>query len=231
MGRSKQPAFLYLHGLGSSPRAGKATLFQSALSEEGYQIEIPDLSIPSFERLSLGATLKHIVDTLRRLTVHNDVIVLGSSFGAFLGIQGVQQLSSTERESIKGMFLFAPLFFLKHEQFGLISDEMELHWRKHGAYSLPYGEPPVRVPVHVSFLDEVAHYEIGRIDNRIPTTLFHGEDDDIVPILQSRRYVEMCPHIALVPLSGGHSLLSHSDLLVSEVSRRIKELAQNGSIG
>ena len=230
MGRSKQPAFLYLHGLGSSPQAGKATLFRTALSAQGYHIEVPDLSVPSFERLSLVAILNHILDTLRRLMVCNDVIILASSFGAFLGIHSVQQLSSTERESIKAMFLFAPVFFIKDENCGLITGAMERQWRERGAFSLPYGEPPVMVPVRVSFLDEVSRCEAGMIDARIPTTLFHGEDDDVVPIFQSRRYAEMCPHIELVSLSGGHSLLNHADLLVSEVSNRIKELDQNGSI-
>lgn len=230
MGRSKQPAFLYLHGLGSSPQAGKATLFRTTLSAQGHHVEVPDLSIPSFERLSFVATRNHILDTLRRLMVRKDVIILASSFGAFLGIHTVQQLSPTERESIKAMFLFAPVFFIKGENCGLITDAMERQWRERGALLLPYGEPPVMVPVDVSFLNEVHCCETGVIDARISTTVFHGEDDDVVPILQSRRYAEMCPHVELVSLAGGHSLLSHGDFLVSEVSKRIKELDQNGSI-
>lgn len=230
MGQSKQPAFLYLHGLGSSPQAAKANLFQTALSARGYSIEVPDLSIPSFEDLSPVRAINHILESLRRLMVHNDVIILASSFGAFLGIQSVQQLLSTERSSIKAIFLFAPLVFPENGQGGLITDEAERAWRQRGVYELPYGEPPVMVPVRVSFLDEMTRYETERIDAQIPTVLFHGEDDDVIPISHSSRYIDMCPHIELVPLSGGHSLLEHGDRLVSEVCTRIKGLDQNGSI-
>lgn len=220
----RMPVIIYLHGLGSSPEAHKATVFRSFFSERGHRVEVPNLTIPSFENLSVDTAVRLIVDRLIDLGRENDVIVLGSSYGAFLGIQSVEQLSPSERQSIKAMFFFAPLLYPWHEQYGLISPKLERQWIADGVLELPSGEPPQMVPVRVNFLRELRRYPMVQIDNDIAVTLFHGEQDEVVPIEQSKLYVEMCPHVELVTMAGDHGLFEYDDTLTEAVWRRMSEL-------
>lgn len=218
------PAIIYLHGLGSSPEAHKASVFRTFFSERGYRVEVPNLTIPSFEDLSVDAAVRCIVERVRALARENDVIVLGSSYGAFLGIQSVEQLSPSERQSIKAMFFFAPLLYPWHEQYGLISPKLERQWVADGVLELPTGAPPRMVPVRVNFLRELQRYPVVQIDTDIAVTLFHGEQDEVVPIEQSKLYVEMCPHVELVAMAGDHGLFEHDDTLTEAVWRRMSDL-------
>jgi pimeloyl-ACP methyl ester carboxylesterase len=220
----RMPAIIYLHGLGSSPEAHKASVFRAFFLERGCRVEVPDLTIPSFENLSVDAAVRCIVDQVRELGRKNDVIVLGSSYGAFLGIQSVEQLSPSERQSIKAMFFFAPLLYPWHEQYGLISPKLERQWVADGVLELPTGEPPRMVPVGVNFLRELQRYSVVQIGTDMAVTLFHGEQDEVVPIEQSKLYVKMCPHVELVAMTGDHGLFEHDEALTEAVWRRMSEL-------
>lgn len=62
------------------------------------------------------------------------------------------------------------------------------------APALMWNEPPV------------ADASALRVPERLPCTIVHGEQDDVVPIDVSRALVERCPHVELLVRSDGHRL-------------------------
>jgi predicted esterase YcpF (UPF0227 family) len=224
MSATRIPVIIYLHGLGSSPEAHKAALFRSVFSKYGYVVEVPNLTVPNFEHLSVEAALKLIVGRIRQIGRDHDIVLLGSSFGAFLGIQSIRFLSEVERQAVKHMCFFAPLLFPWHPKYGLVSPEMEKQWRVDGAFRLPFGDPPQMISVNVSFLEELRKFEPFEIPEDMHVVLYHGERDEVVPIQQSRTYVEMCPHVELVTLDGDHGLFAYDNRLTDEVLNRIRNL-------
>ncbi|MFQ3568468.1 MAG: YqiA/YcfP family alpha/beta fold hydrolase, partial [Aggregatilineales bacterium] len=50
-------SIVYLHGFASSPGSQKAQTIQGRFAALGVPVSIPDLNVPSFERLTLTAMI------------------------------------------------------------------------------------------------------------------------------------------------------------------------------
>ena len=100
---------LYLHGLGGSPRSSKGLMVADYFAQRGIPTEIPSLAIPSFRELSPHRIVSFVADELARLA-EEPVAMIGSSFGAYVGLHALSRLPEAKREKIPFVVLLAPLF-------------------------------------------------------------------------------------------------------------------------
>jgi alpha-beta hydrolase superfamily lysophospholipase len=63
----------------------------------------------------------------------------------------------------------------------------------------------------------------GAPDVAIPTLVFHGERDDVVPIELARAWAAGRANVRFVPLDDGHELTATLPRILSETERWIAE--------
>ncbi|HWU90887.1 MAG TPA: hypothetical protein VN253_26660, partial [Kofleriaceae bacterium] len=78
--------------------------------------------------------------------------------------------------------------------------------------------------VDFGFLEDAAALDIGVPDVRVPTLIFHGTADDVVPVDHSRRFAAGRPHVRLLELPDGHELVASLPTLLAETERFLAAL-------
>ncbi|MDJ1172078.1 alpha/beta hydrolase [Roseofilum sp. BLCC_M154] len=129
------------------------------------------------------------------------VYIIGSSFGG-LTAAWLGQLYP----QVQGLVLLAPAF----EFYGywvtqfIESDRQE--WQKQGYWPVyHYGEKR-SLPLHYGFISDLLQYPSSALTRAIPTLIFHGLNDEVIPIQQSRDYAQSRPWVKLIELESDHGL-------------------------
>ncbi len=163
------PALLYLHGLASSPKGRKADLLLRLLSPEGFTIAVPDLNVPSFERLSFESIVERAARAERE--ARPDVVV-GSSLGALVA------LSLVKREGYGGapLVLIAPALAFRERWRDRLPDGPELEMFHHGEGR--------ELPIHREFFEGMASVSVEEEPPPVPVQVLMGTDDESVPYAQ-----------------------------------------------
>jgi pimeloyl-ACP methyl ester carboxylesterase len=196
----------------------------------GYSVSAPNLSLPSFERLSVEAAIEGLIDHFRASDRSNGVVLIASSFGAFLALHGIELLSSTERADISRLVLLAPALYPWHHEHGIISADVERVWREQGVFPIEQGATGEAVPVHYEFIKQLSKYSTDKIDlTRDPKLLrsmaiIHGARDQLVPIEQSRLLHSRHPTIDLRIIEDDHQLMSDPELLLDLIEELCSKL-------
>jgi len=123
--------------------------------------------------------------------------ILGSETGwALIGssLGGLTAARVAERDPrVVAVVLFAPAF--------------QLAWRK------------LLGPEHAGFIADVEAIDRGYPDVRVPALVFHGRNDETVPIEHSRVFARDRPNVRLVELDDGHELVASLPVLLAETER------------
>ena len=188
---------LYLHGFASGPLSRKAQFFREKLASAGIPLEIPALDQGDFERLTITGQLAFITNLLDG----QPAILIGSSMGGYLAA-----LYAARRPEIDRMVLLAPAFGFGDRWAETFGAEKVAVWRERGhAEVYHYATRDMR-RLSIDLLnDSTAHP--GYPPCSQPTLIFHGTQDNIVPIAASQRWASENPHARLLPLNSGHELL------------------------
>lgn len=199
---------LYLHGFASGPRSTKGMAFQERFPE----LERLNLRVPSFEHLRLSA----MIDTVRARVTERTVII-GSSLG------GLTAARVAERDPrVIALVLLAPAFQLAarwREVLGTEWDEWKrTGWREVNDYTT--GAP---ARVDFGFVQDVEAIDRGYPQIDVPTLIFHGRNDETVPIAHSRTFAAR-GNINLVELDDGHELVASLPTLLDETARFLATL-------
>ncbi|MBV8071963.1 MAG: alpha/beta fold hydrolase [Acidobacteriaceae bacterium] len=187
---------VYLHGFASSPASRKAKLFSANLRALGYSVDVPDLAQGDFEHLTLTGQLRVIEET----ALGEPLILIGSSMGGYLAA-----LYAARHPEVDRLVLLAPAFGLYQLWVSELGPERLAHWKQEG--SLPffhYGEER-EMPLSFGLMEDASHFEpFPRITQ--PALVFHGDQDESVPVGQSLEFLRVNPHARLVRLQSGHEL-------------------------
>jgi pimeloyl-ACP methyl ester carboxylesterase len=90
-------------------------------------------------------------------------------------------------------------------------------WRNTGSVDVfHYGENRLR-PLSPALLDDALHYE-DYPDFRQPALIFHGANDDVVPVAYSEQFALTHPGACLEVLDSGHELLNVLDYMAPRVT-------------
>ncbi|HEX5854504.1 MAG TPA: YqiA/YcfP family alpha/beta fold hydrolase [Thermoanaerobaculia bacterium] len=165
-------AFLYLHGLASSPKGRKRAMLERRFEAEGWKIVAPDLNVPSFRELSFV----EMVRTAR--SAHDEArpaVVVGSSLGALVSLSLAESLGSGGPPLV----LVAPALGFGERWKPRLpeGDVCELFHHGEGR----------ALPIRRAFFEEMAGVNVDEAPPPVPVSIVMGTHDESVPFDQVAR--------------------------------------------
>ena len=210
MDRADYCNYIYLHGFASSPHSVKAEYLRDRFSGAGINLQIPDLNQSDFSHLTLTRQIQQVeaafppVDSPHLHLNQGEsegVTLIGSSFGGLTAARLAQQHLQVQR-----LILLAPAFqFLSHWLPKLGEQELA-KWQSEGCFSVyHYGEKQY-LPLNYQFILDMAKYQDEDLQRPVPTLIFHGREDEVIPIQSSRDFAAARSWVQLVELDSDHAL-------------------------
>lgn len=184
---SKISGLIYLHGFASSPSSTKARFFAERCHEKGYDILLPDLNVPNFNGMTLSSQLQLMKDLLageknqaRIASRNKNLVLIGSSMGGLIAT-----LSSLFLKPVKALVLLAPAFGLERHGTAIWGKEQIENWRQEGFLDVYHHGEGKNMRLAFGFLDDLLKHRTDRLKVAVPTIVFHGDADEIIPVQES----------------------------------------------
>ena len=195
---------LLLHGFASSGQSTKAQYLRERFKALP-QVEFQAIDFNPTPRDFEYMTVTGLINRLRQYVLDHrlkNLSLIGSSLGGLIGLHYAHRFGGVEK-----MLLLAP--GLPWLSGGLSEEELE-QWERAGAapvFHYAFEKAlPVRYDLHV---DGLCYLE--PIPPTTPITIIHGQNDDVVPIDNSRKYAVNFPDkVRLIEVDANHTL---NDLL------------------
>jgi pimeloyl-ACP methyl ester carboxylesterase len=212
---------LYFHGFASSPRSAKVVALRRLLEPDGIELNVPDLNIPSFERLSFAAMAEAMADLA---ATEEPRALVGSSLGALLALEVAR------RGVVVPQVLIAPALGVADRWLALIPAGDPI--------LVPHYGSGVREPIHRRFFEEMAAIRSDEEPPRSRVTVIIGSEDESVPFervaatwrswLESGRLVQGS---RLIRIDGGdHGLVDHVETIAEEIRAAVGKPSSRGSL-
>ena len=209
-----QPTLIHLHGLGSSPLSDKAVVLGERLRRCGVTYLVPDLAVPSFERLTLTAVIGRVAELAA--ATPGRLALVGSSFGGLAALHFVHRHNQGAAARVERLALLAPALDLlgdadRRRERGELDDDWLDRWQRDGYLDLPHSASGEDRPVHYGLAEDLRGYDSFSIDLELPTLIYHGRRDESVPYRQSARFAADRPNVELRLLDSDHRLADKLD--------------------
>ena len=204
------PTVIHLHGLGSSPLSDKAVALGARLRRHGIRYLVPDLAVPSFERLTLSAVIAHVAE-LAAAQPPGPLALVGSSFGGLAALHFVDRHRSGAASRVERLVLLAPALDLlgdadRRQAAGEPGGDWLDRWRRDGWLDLPHSASGSERPVHYGLVEDLRGYDSFAARPDQPILIYHGRRDESVPYQQSVRFAEDRPNVELRLLDTDHRM-------------------------
>jgi uncharacterized protein len=208
--------FIYLHGFASSPCSAKAVYLRDRFTQASIGLKTPDLNAGDFTNLSISRQLSQILLDLPDPSI--SVTLIGSSLGGLTAAHLGQQ-----HQQVKRLVLLAPAFgFLSH-WLPKLGDEALQRWKQE-KYLMVYHYGEKRsLPISYNFVSDACQYKEEILQRPIPTLIFHGKYDEVIPIEASRDFARQHPWVELLEVESDHSLSN----VMTEIWQGIQEFCFN----
>ena len=204
---------LYLHGFASSPASSKARYFRDHLENAGARVDVPDLAAGDFEHLTITGQLA-VID---EVAAGDAVSLIGSSLGGYLAA-----IYASRHPDVRRLVLLAPAFAFARLWSASLGAEQVEEWRRTGSIEVfHYGENR-NCRLGYQLLADAGRYE-DYPDFSQPALIFHGIEDDAVPVSSSREFSAHHPNATLEVLSSDHQLLDMLDYMAPKIARFLIE--------
>ncbi len=191
--------YIYLHGFASSPRSSKAIYLRDRFAEININLKVLDLNQDDFFHLTLSRQIDQV--ELEIINQSTPIVLIGSSFG------GLTSTFLAERNpNIKAIILLAPAFKFLSQLRQNFGEEKLQQWQERGNYWIyHYGEKNYLL-LSYDFIVDLMKYEEEKLQRTLPTLIFHGFNDDAIPIQASREFATKRPWVELIELDSDHTL-------------------------
>ncbi|AKG22306.1 YqiA/YcfP family alpha/beta fold hydrolase [Calothrix sp. 336/3] len=204
--------YIYLHGFASSPNSAKAKYFRDRYSQLSLSLDIPDLNQGDFSHLTITRQIQQISSQFSEPS--SQVTLIGSSLGGL-----TSALIAEKYHQVQQLILLAPAFdFLSH-WLPKLGEEKVKNWQEENYINVyHYGEKQ-ELPLSYDFILDAQQYHDKKLQRSLPTLIFHGIHDEVIPIQASRNYAKNRPWVKLVELDSDHAL----DNVLAEIWQGIKQ--------
>ncbi|UCG04538.1 MAG: alpha/beta fold hydrolase [Candidatus Heimdallarchaeota archaeon] len=204
---------VYLYGFASGPQSNKAQFFKRkfAFSNVPFDIfdYIPDKESFTSMRLSILTNNLHEYIEMEH-SGEKELILFGSSFGCLVSAW----YTYLHPDKIKKMIFMAPaLGFSARRIVKLFEIPLNL-WKNRGNVPVFHYRYNQEIPLAYSFYNDLLSNpppEISKMRIHVPTLIFHGKFDDVVPLSWSQQFIEINPEASLHILNGDHQLLNQKE--------------------
>jgi len=194
---------LYLHGFASGPASNKARYFSQRLEAAGARVTVPDLARGDFAHLTITSQLQLV----EQIAAGEPVSLMGSSMGGYLAA-----LYAARHTEVTRLVLLAPAFGFARRWPERLGDEAVANWRSTGWMEvMHYADGRNRALSYDLLTDGMKYEEYPAFGQ--PALIFHGAQDDVVPVELSRRFVADHPNAALEIVDSGHEMLNVLDAI------------------
>ena len=191
--------FIYLHGFASSPESAKAIYLCDRFAELGVSLEVPNLNQGDFSHLTITRQLTQVETMLANN--ETPATLIGSSLGGLTSAWLGQQHSQVQR-----LVLLAPAFgFLSHWLPKLGAEQLQ-QWQTSGYLQVYHYTERRSLPLHYQFVEDAHQYQDLQLLRPVPTVIFHGRKDEVIPIESTRDYAYERPWVQLIELDSDHAL-------------------------
>ncbi len=187
---------LYLHGFASSPKSRKAVFFEGRLRALGFRVDVPDLARNDFRKLTITGQL----NVIEELASHQPVILIGSSMGGYLAA-----LYAAKHPEVDRLILLAPAFAFYKLWLAQVPEPELTRWRETGSIDVFHYGAGRNMPLEYGLLDDASQFEDFPPFTQ-PALIFHGDQDESVPVRYSVEFANSHPNARLVRLQSGHEL-------------------------
>ena len=209
--------FVYLHGLASGPSSQKATAFKNKFEELGVSLNIPDLEGGSFESMTVTSQINIIFNLLDQLN-DKKVCLIGSSMGGYLAT-----LVAQKRKEIVSTYLMAPGFnFLERWMKNLKLDfDDDTCWEsKIPVFHYRYNETRY---ICTDIFKDAKSWNSVDLNREVPSRIVHGIHDNVVPVEESKKFVNTRHWCSLKEIDTDHTLLSHLEWVIGDCMGFLKK--------
>jgi pimeloyl-ACP methyl ester carboxylesterase len=200
---------VYLHGFASGPSSRKARYFFDLLSARGLEMDIPDLAHGRFSELTVTGMLNVVYGATRG----KPVVLIGSSLGGYLAA-----LYAARRPEVEKVVLLAPAFSFAKQWAERLGEEKMDEWQE--SRRMPvfhYGENTT-LDLGWQFMRDARQYDDAPNFSQ-PGLIFHGANDDVVPVALSQRFAKAHKNVTLRVLQSGHQLTDVMETMGEETLR------------
>jgi esterase/lipase len=205
---------LYLHGFASSPDGRKVSALREVLGRRGFEVNAPDLNLPSFRRLDFDAMVHSSAREAKR---HQPSVIVGSSLGAVVALGVARGAGSAP------LVLIAPAVGFGRRWIEKLPPGDPLPFFHHARES--------HQPIHRRFFEQMAGVEDDRDPPVAPVAVIIGNRDESVPFEHVRehwhaweRSGRLAPGSRFVEIPGGdHGLVDHVPTIAAEIIRLAEE--------
>ncbi len=191
--------YIYLHGFASSPRSTKAQKFKALFAQKNIPLIIPDLNQDDFYNLTLTRQIQQVSTYIE--SVSTPVILIGSSLGGLTAA-----LISEKHEKVKQLILLAPAFNFFSHWLEMLDNSVLNNWKNRGELSIYHYGYDQELALSYQFIEDGKNYDETTLKRPVTTLIFHGKNDDVIPIQSSYHYSKTREWVTLIELDSDHGL-------------------------
>jgi pimeloyl-ACP methyl ester carboxylesterase len=164
-----------------------------------WVILVPDLNQDDFSHLTLTRQLQQVAGLFP--CPETPVYIIGSSFGG-LTAAWLGQLYP----QVQGLVLLAPALDFYGYWVNQFTESDRQEWQQKGYWPIYHYGQKRSLPLHYGFISDLLQYPSSALTRAIPTLIFHGLNDEVIPIQGSRDYAQHRPWVNLMELQSDHGL-------------------------
>lgn len=206
---------IYLHGFASSPNSRKAQYFKDHFAASGIEVSIPTLDGGDFENLTISGQLAVLEDTIQNLgPAVLPLTLMGSSMGGYLAAL----YAARNPDRVQRLILMAPAFGFAQRWQKELGEEAVTQWRATNA--LPVFHYGFMRETNLSYrlMDDALTYE-DYPNATQPAIIFHGIEDEVVPVTFAEEFARQQPGAELHKLESDHELIDSLDYICNRSLR------------
>jgi alpha-beta hydrolase superfamily lysophospholipase len=205
---------LYLYGFASGPLSDKAQFFRKNFQLVPISLSIYDF-IPTpqaFTTMRCSNIISNLIKHIHTIFHDTQLVIIGSSFGGFLAMW----YTYLYPEKVDKLILMAPALNFSADFISATLGTTHSEWKQKNTILVEHYRFGGDIPLNYSFYTDLKANpppDFSSSEFSVPTIIFHGINDEIVPIKWSQDFSEKNPIITLYSLEDDHQLLNQKEFM------------------